>query len=172
MLRAATSELHALVDARFSGPFDRDEEAYAGFLAALARVVVPLERALEQGGVEHVLPDWAERRRSEALANDLADLEEPLRDPMPVDPVDGEARQFGMLYVLEGSRLGGKLLLQRALAHPQQQVRSATRYLAHGADKAFWPSFVSRLESSEAVAASPDEAVAGARAAFTLFGAT
>ncbi|MCW5734077.1 MAG: hypothetical protein KIS73_08125 [Enhydrobacter sp.] len=91
--------------------------------------------------------------------------------PREIDPplVGGEARQFGIVYVLEGSRLGGKLLMRRALAHPDFRVRAATRFLSHGAGFDLWSSFLVRLEASPAVTREPDEAVAGARAAFALF---
>lgn len=76
-----------------------------------------------------------------------------------------------MLYVLEGSRLGGKLLLRRALANPDRQMRSATRYLGHGDGRDLWRFFLERLEASPTVASAPDAAVAGARDAFSLFAA-
>jgi heme oxygenase len=74
-----------------------------------------------------------------------------------------------MLYVLEGSRLGGRLLLRRTLANPDPQVRSATRYLGHGGGRDLWRPFLEQLEASTAVAAAPDTAIAGAREAFALF---
>ena len=169
LLRAATADLHAEVDARFSGNFSRDTTAYTDFLSALAGALVPLEHALEESGVERILPDWPERRRAALVFADLETLA--VEPPLPADApaVAGEAQQFGVAYVLEGSRLGGKLLLRRALAHPDERVRAATRYLSHGADRDFWPSFVKRLEASSAVTRAPDEAVAGARMAFSLF---
>ena len=167
MLRAATADLHAAVDARFSGSF-QGVVSYAALLSALAAALVPIERALEASGIVRVLPDWPRRRRTDLLLADLAVLGAPL--PIEVDPpeVKGEARQFGVAYVVEGSRLGGKLLLRRALAHPDERVRAATGYLAHGASD-LWPSFVARLEASTAVSRAPEEAVAGARLAFSLF---
>jgi len=169
LLRAATADLHAKVDARFSGNFSGGAVGYSGFLAALASALVPLERALEEGGIERILPDWPERRRAALVVADLEALDVAVPPSADPPPVTGEARQFGVAYVLEGSRLGGKLLLRRALADPDQRVRAATRYLSHGADRDLWPSFVKRLESSAAVSRAPDEAVTGARLAFSLF---
>ncbi len=80
-----------------------------------------------------------------------------------------EARLFGRLYVLEGSRLGGKLLVKRALANADPQVRAATNYLGHGAGADFWRGFLQRLEDSAAVAAAPERTMLGAREAFGLF---
>lgn len=169
MLRAATAALHAEVDARFSGPFDTDKNAYGAFLTALARAVLPLEGALEQGGVERMFPDWPARRRSAELEHDLEILGIPVPSPVPVSVTRNEARLFGRLYVLEGSRLGGKLLVKRALANADPQVRAATNYLGHGAGADFWRGFLQRLEDSAAVAAAPDRTMLGAREAFGLF---
>lgn len=86
-----------------------------------------------------------------------------------VDGVGGEARQFGILYVLEGSRLGGKILARQAEAHSDPLIRTATHYLRHGENESFWPSFLGALESSPAVRRAPDEAICGARFAFGRF---
>ncbi|WP_422010645.1 biliverdin-producing heme oxygenase [Reyranella sp.] len=169
MLRAATAALHDEVDARFSGPFETDKSAYAAFLVALARAVRPLEAALEEGGVERILPDWAERRRSQALERDLEILAVPVPAAIPVGVTRDEARVYGRLYVLEGSRLGGRVLVKRALANADPKVRAATNYLRHGVGADYWRGFLERLERSAAVAASPERTMLGAREAFGLF---
>lgn len=169
VLRTATADLHAVVDARFSADFASDSEAYGRFLTALGSVVLPLEAAFEAADVERLLPDWSQRRRAPALRSDLEALGLPPPRLLPIAPPRGEARLFGMLYVLEGSRLGGKLLLRRALANPDARVRSATRYLGHGDGRDLWRPFLQRLEASTAVACSPDATIAGARQAFALF---
>lgn len=171
LLRTATADLHAVVDARFSGDFASDKAAYGRFLTALGSTVLPLEAAFEAVDVERLLPDWPQRRRAASLRSDMATLDLPIPFPRPVEPPRGEARLFGMLYVLEGSRLGGKLLLRRALANPDRQMRSATRYLGHGDGRDLWRPFLERLETSSAVASAPDAAIAGARDAFSLFAA-
>jgi len=168
-LRTATADLHADVDAGFSGPFGSDAAAYGEFLQSLARVIVPVERALDSAGVQRLLPDWPDRRRTDALIQDLRDLDLEPRTEVEVPPIRGEAHQFGALYVIEGSRLGGALLLRRARENVDPRVRAATRYLGHGAGRNFWPSFLVRLEASVAVMEAPDEAVAAARMVFMLF---
>jgi heme oxygenase len=169
MLRSATADLHAEVDARFAGSFEGSAAAYAGFLSALSAVLPPLERALERACIRRTVPDWDERRRASLLLDDLEALgSAPARETDPPN-VEGEARQLGIVYVLEGSRLGSKLLLRRALSHPDPHVRTATRYLSHGAGRDLWSSFLLRLDSSCEVSRAPEEAVAGARAAFIMF---
>jgi heme oxygenase len=169
MLRSATADLHAVVDARFSGPFDCDRAAYVSFLLALARVVPPLEAQLEAAGVVRLLPDWPDRRRSAALRDDLDLLGTPMPGAAPVSQPRNEAQMLGMVYVLEGSRLGGKLLLRRVLDNPDPAVRAATRYLGHGVGRDLWRSFLERLEASAGAAAAPQDVVLGARTTFGLF---
>ncbi len=82
---------------------------------------------------------------------------------------DRRGALFGRLYVLEGSRLGGKLLVKRAAESDDPQVRAATHYLGHGAESDFWRGFLERLESSAAVKGSPQRTLLGAREAFGLF---
>ncbi len=169
MLRAATADLHAAVDARFAGPFDCDRGAYVRFLMSLARAVPPLEAGLEAGGVARLFPDWRERCRAAILRDDLARLNARMPVAAAVEPPRNDAEMLGMVYVLEGSRLGGRLLLRRALDNSDAAVRAATRYLSHGTDRDLWRSFVERLESSPAAAAHPQDTVLGARIAFGLF---
>jgi heme oxygenase len=171
VLRTATADLHAVVDARFSTDFGVDSQAYGRFLTALGSVVLPLEAAFEAAGVERLLPDWPQRRRAPSLRLDLETLGVPVPVPLPLAPPRSDARLFGMLYVLEGSRLGGKLLLRRVVATPDAKVRSATRYLGHGDGRDLWRPFLERLESSAAVACAPAATIAGAREAFGLFAA-
>jgi heme oxygenase len=169
LLREATADLHREIDERFSGPFGTDRTAYQAFLGALARAVLPLEAALEAGGVGALLPDWTARRRSPALAADISALGLDLPASAGLTEIRGEPLQFGTLYVLEGSRLGAKLLLRRVLGHPDPVVRGATHYLSHGADRDLWRPFVDRLEASDAVRDAPDQVIAGARSAFLAF---
>ena len=168
-LRASTADLHAVVDARFAPMLGCGEAGYRSFLLASAAAVFALERALLAADVDAILPDWAQRARTAALRADLADLGVTDVPVAPPPLLAGEARQFGALYVLEGSRLGAKLLLPELLARGSTRVRAATRYLRHGEGRRLWPSFLAQLESSQATRRCPDDAIAGARAAFALF---
>ena len=74
----------------------------------------------------------------------------PMSRSRPPPPLAGAARMFGALYVLEGSRLGAKLLVPDLLAGGSTRVRAATRYLRHGEGHRLWQSFLAHLESSQA----------------------
>ncbi len=143
---------------------------YIEFLSASASVILTLEHALSEAGATRLLPDWEERKRGDALLADLDALGAAPGYPV-LAQVGGDAEQFGFLYVLEGSRLGAAVVLRATEAAGDPRMLRATRYLRHGEGRRFWPSFLAQLETSPAVAHAPDEAIAGARAAFSLFDA-
>lgn len=169
LLRSATADCHAEVDARFAPMVANGSSRYAEFLSASAAALWPLEQALNAADVVHLLPDWNERSRSAALDADLAELGIPCPPITSAPRLDGEAFLFGVLYVLEGSRLGAKFLTRQILVSGDPQLHRATRYLRHGEGKPFWQTFLARLESSSAVWRAPERAVAGAVAAFDCF---
>jgi heme oxygenase (biliverdin-IX-beta and delta-forming) len=169
LLRSATADCHAEVDARFAPMVANGASRYAEFLSASAAALWPLERALNAADVTRILPDWEDRSRSAALDADLSELGIPCPAAAPVPRLDGEAFLFGVLYVLEGSRLGAKLLTRQILGSSNPHLHRATRYLQHGEGKPLWQTFLARLESSIAVRRSPERAVAGAVAAFACF---
>ncbi len=110
-LRAATAGAHARVDAAFGGFDLTDRAGYAAFLHAHADALAPLEDALDAAGAERLFPDWPQRRRAPLLRTDLATLGSdatPLAAPLPA--LSGDGAIAGTLYVLEGSRLGGRFL--------------------------------------------------------------
>jgi heme oxygenase len=168
-LRNATAELHAELDSRLAPLIKQGDAGYARFLLRSAAALLPMERALAEANVAALLPDWPLRSRSRAIRLDLAALALREPSPLPAPEVRSEAFQFGMLYVLEGSRLGARLVLREAQAELGEAVRVATRYLSHGQGQPFWPTFLRRLEKSSSVRRQPELTVAGARAAFRYF---
>jgi heme oxygenase len=169
-LRTATADAHARLDARLAASDLTDRHAYGRFLTAIASALVPLETALESAGVARSMPDWPERTRSAAVLSDLAVLgaapPRPLGFTLP--PLANEPSLFGTLYVLEGSRLGARLLHARVLTSPDPLVRRATAYLCHGAGESLWRSFVSRLEDA-APGLDQESVIAAARQTFDMF---
>jgi heme oxygenase len=168
-LRAATADLHAELDCGLAPLIKHGDAGYARFLLCSAAALLPIEQALAAADVATLLPDWPLRSRSHFIRLDLAELMlcEPRLFPPP--EVCDEAFQFGMLYVLEGSRLGARLLLREAQARLSPAARTATRYLSHGQGQPLWPTFLQRLEASPDVRRNPKQAAIGACAAFRLF---
>lgn len=130
-LREATAHAHETVDAAFGGYDLTDRDSYVRFLSAHAEVMVPLEAALDDAGADAVTADWGMRKRGELILADLAALDahrtqaEPVEAgliPRPFDKLRVSAGSgfsaggdklptlAGVLYVVEGSRLGGRFL--------------------------------------------------------------
>ena len=167
ILRNATSEDHARLDATL-GAFDLcTVPGYRRFLEINAAALLPLERSLERAGVRAVLPDWDDRARTAAILSDLAGLG---GRPAPLDApeLSGRAAMFGTLYVLEGSRLGAAYLLRTVKACSDPMISGTTAFLGHGAGRQFWPHYLAALEA-HADELAEDDLVRSAHAAFDLF---
>lgn len=164
-LRAATAPQHERVDAAFSAYQLDQTEGYRAFLQAHAQVLIPLEIELERAGIDTMLNDWPVRSRRQALLADLRTLgcaEAPLTQP-GVAPSPGWS--WGAAYVIEGSRLGGRVLSRRvAEANPSAPLR----YLSHGSATPLWPSFLQQLEQ-QGSACDWSEVINGANTAFERF---
>lgn len=171
-LRRATSPSHQRLDAAFAGLDLRRRPDYERFLLVNARVVPALESALEQGGVERLLPDWPRRRRTEALHHDLERLclAAPAVEPPSSAPgTTSGLAQLGIAYALEGSRLGARLLLRAVEASPDAAVRAASAFLRHGTTSGLWRSFLEQLNRHPGAGRGAAEVEAGARAVFDAY---
>lgn len=164
-LRAATSQDHAALDATVVGWRIETPLGYGAFLSASAAALAPLELALERGGVADWLPDWSKRTRRATLDRDLAalGLEAP---PFRIAAVPSPEFGAGLLYVLEGSRLGARFLARQVQAGGAGLPLS---YLTHGDGEDLWRSFLVWLDAKPKVGFRTDEAVDGARYGFQVF---
>ena len=164
-LWVATLREHEALDALVTRSHLETRAGYSAFLSASAQALIPLELALERAGVADWLPDWPSRSRRRALESDLHQLGvRPLAPSTAAIP--SPAFGAGVLYVLEGSRLGGRLL--------SRQVRAADAdlpiaYLSHGLEQNLWRAFLTWLEASPKVDCRTDIVEAGARYGFRCF---
>jgi len=172
---------HLLSPTLSAAAYRRILEGFDGFLeAAETQVLIPAQAWF----AEHGFP-WTSRRSD--LARDLADLTEAgtgpgpdaqRRSPSPpalgpalgpgVGLAPGHGTALGVLYVVEGSRLGGRGIarhLQKALPRP---IQGATRFLGSpGADiSAHWKAVGTLIDGQGHAPAVADEAVEAARHAF------
>lgn len=167
-LRAATAQAHEQLDALFS-TFDlSDRQGYATFLRAQAGAFMVVETALDHAGVAQFVGDWQDRRRSAALLDDLATLGAPAPTLTSASASASElairfgtpAAFLGSLYVLEGSRLGGALLIKSVPADLPRAFLSA-------GSSGSWRAFVALLDER---LQTPGEIEAAAAAAIATFG--
>jgi heme oxygenase len=167
-LREATRPAHARLDAAFGALDLTSRVGYRAFLEATAAALIPLEQTLESSGIVEAFSEWPCRVRRHALRADLAALggtARPLPLPAPFEPDE----MLGVLYVLEGSRLGARVLIETVAASTDWIVREAAAYLRHGEDARLWPTFLTALAHRAANGADAARVTAGAELAFALF---
>lgn len=166
-LREGTREDHERVDAAFAAFDLANRRHYAAFLHAHAEVLLPLEAALDAGGAERITPDWAERKRAPRIREDLAFLRDMTMQAPPAAPpewrLDTPQAVAGALYVLEGSRLGGKFLAR------QLPVDFPRAYLASDQAAEKWRNLLDRIDMILYEPAPLQSALAAARHAFAAF---
>jgi heme oxygenase len=169
-LREACADAHHQLDARLGVLDLRRLQDYRLFLEINAAALLPLEAALVSARVERLFPDWDRRSRSDAILADIARLGGIVR-PSSTPEALGSGGILGTMYVLEGSRLGARVLLRRALESPHLAVLEARAYLGHGVGSDFWQSFNATLEFHGARLNDHRPVVRAARRAFDLFAA-
>jgi heme oxygenase len=108
-LRDATADNHAAVDLEFSRYDLADIASYGEFLCAHARALGGVEQRLT--AERSTLPAWSPRMP--CLKADLEALGLPLPDSSPFKGDFSSAMVHGVLYVVEGSRLGSAVLSRR-----------------------------------------------------------
>lgn len=145
-LRDLTRGDHERLDA-LVGHFG-DSRSYTRYLEGMAAFRAPVERALLQADTSAILGEWQPGLVSAELAQDLRDLGREnvaaVGDfPLPADR-DG---LLGVLYVLEGSALGARVLVRRAAALGFTAEHGARHLAAQTARPQAWPQFVALLDS-------------------------
>jgi heme oxygenase len=159
-LRDATRQAHDRLDRRFSALNLASISDYGDFLRSHAAAFLPVEQALERSGAAALIAGWHDIKRGDALKSDLDALGLASPPPESAPDFDGRAELLGGLYVLEGSRLGGKIL------HKAAGRGFPTRFLASRTPAGHWRSFVAMLE--EMLYSDGDRATAGATAVRTF----
>ena len=168
-LKSQTRIAHERVDRAF-GRFDLSQPiGYRCFLEAHHAVLPGCERVLSLSDAETLLPDWSKRLRTGALEHDLHAVGSyPINDMDCLNPLAPSAA-YGMLYVLEGSRIGGAVLASRLPANSDAICQGATHYLRHGEGLHLWSSFVAAFNASSHVNDEIDAVLASALSTFGLF---
>lgn len=172
-LRTETQEAHEALEAH---PVSRaiaaehiTQESYVRYLQIMERVVQGMESALEPRLQAHV-PDIRDRSKAALLASDLQALNAGA-NPFPafaeLDHNPATAHAFGAYYVLEGSALGGRVILKQ-LPADLREPGDKTRYFAgYGAQTGpMWQRFLGDFSNYVLDAREEALAIDGARSAF------
>jgi heme oxygenase len=161
-LRAATAAAHARVDSLYSRLDLSRPGDYGRFLASHAAAFIPIEEALAAAGADALIPSWSRRRRSKALLDDLTALGVTAPTSKPAPPFDDSAAVLGGLYVLEGSRLGGAVLVRGVAAG------LPTAFLAPETTSS-WRAVTTLLDARLATPFALAKATSAANAVFSVF---
>jgi heme oxygenase len=136
---------------------------YSRFLIAQSSASLAVEQSLEKAGVADVIEDWPERRRSHLLRDDLARLNLDAVTLQPPTSFGSSAEILGAVYVLEGSRLGGKILRKQVLHN------APMRFLGADGKPGAWRGFLASLDSQLCDQDQIDLAVDSARGVFATY---
>ncbi len=169
-LRSATQAQHTLLDS--SLPLARPDAGLADYLQHLAvlqgwmaELAPLLARTPWGGGYLQALRDDLDEA-GDAGTSALASVADAAGDPAADVPGDGSlAYALGVAYVVEGSQLGGQVLLRRLR---QAGLAHGLRYLEGrgAATGAHWGAFLKALRASLTEPADVAAACAGAHWAF------
>lgn len=154
-LRQATRSAHQRVDHHpVLSPLLRPGLSLAVYRLALARLY-PAVSGLEQT-LGKALEAWSWRypmvTRTELLAQDLRALDQPLAARWRFPEPHNEAEMVGMLYVLEGSRLGGEVIARCV----GQQLGSSLPCRFFGATPLAADTWAAFWREAEAACSEPD----------------
>lgn len=161
-LRAATAAAHRRVDALYAHLNLSLRDHYACFQLGHAAAYLPIEAALIGGDVGRFSTGCSPSRRGDRLRDDLAKLGLTV-PPLAVAPdFSSAAERLGGHYVLEGSRLGGAVLV-RGVAPDLP-----TAFLAPETGSS-WRAFTALIDTRLSSAAALAKAKSAANAVFSVF---
>lgn len=171
-LRTATHSAHRAVESlplmRALMSADIDPSTYTDVLRRQWRV----HAGWEQANADWLRAQaWAYRPRTPALRADLDWLQAGAPDgaPMPAPRVVDDASGWGMLYVVEGSALGGQVIA-RHLRRTRPELAGALRHFGAATPPGQeWPRFQALLERHLRDTTALARAIDGARALFAHF---
>lgn len=172
-LKFETSQVHDQVEASskmgrlLQEDLTRDE--YIRLLARMYSIYEPLEAALRTTkGIKGWLPDYDKRWKTESLRQDLKSLDAEIPAKNTPIQIYTFPEAVGMLYVLEGSTLGARVIAQ-SLRKRDFINQDQLTFFTHYGDQSgsYWQRFLAALENIQPQ--DHDAALAGAKRAFQLF---
>jgi heme oxygenase len=131
--------------------------------------------AVEQAAAPHLAAVWLDplRRDLEGLRLDLVDLAAPRaqQDAASGLGITAPAEAWGALYVMEGARLGGRVIAKRIAAACGISAAFGGRYLHDEEEPTAvrWRRFLERLEDALDDVGRRERALVATRRTFALF---
>jgi len=152
-LKRATNEAHERVESvvRDAGMFE-SREGFRRYLAATFEMRSRYERLLDMNRANLVWADFPTRKIADLVGQDVADLGGVAVNPEQVDSQALSAgKLLGIMYVLEGSSLGARILVKSAANMGLTPDFGARHLFKQAEDRGAWRSFIAAMSvSSEA----------------------
>jgi heme oxygenase (biliverdin-IX-beta and delta-forming) len=131
-------------------------EDYAAVLQCFYSYYLPIEQAIQQHVSSSILPDIERRRTALLIVDDLAFLGMPVDETKAaaLPQINNIAQAFGVLYVLEGSTLGGKVIAKMLAKNPALPLPPGALNFFNGYKDAtgkMWTNFVEVLNQQQDV---------------------
>ncbi|HEX8577281.1 MAG TPA: biliverdin-producing heme oxygenase [Flavobacterium sp.] len=148
-------------------------DAYAQYLQLMYTIVFQFEQHIFPV-VEKVVPDSNKRKKSFLLLRDLKHINAEKINLLPLftnAPHDFSVPfALGMLYVLEGSTLGGRFILKNIQENLRLDEENGASYFAGYGNKtgSYWKQFLQFLTEYESITHTEKEIIAGADYAFRV----
>lgn len=149
-LKRATNEAHERVESivRDAGMF-QSLEGFRRYLAATFEMRSRYEQLLDENGAERVWADYPSRKIAELVAQDIADLGGALGNAEQADlKIRTAGELFGIMYVLEGSSLGARVLVKSAADLGLTSGFGARHLFKQAEDRGAWRSFIAAMSAS------------------------
>ncbi|WP_336945694.1 biliverdin-producing heme oxygenase [Asaia sp. HN010] len=145
-LRARVHEAHENLDGLI-GALETARD-YQRYLMGMAAFRLAAEAAIEICRFPSWLDAWQPISTRVALKEDLATLRLPCVTVPALAPPETDSGLLGMLYTLEGSALGARLIAKRAKALGYDEVFGATHLAVQTAAPENWRVFLDLLEAA------------------------
>lgn len=149
--------------------------AYSLYLSLMHDVVSDYEKHIYPL-VENVILDISERKKADLILKDLKNIgEEKKKGHTFLKHSDQKFSipfALGMLYVLEGSTLGGRFILKNIQENLGLDEENGVSYFSGYGNKtgSYWKKFLAYFTEFEAQNNTEEEIIAGADFAFTIIG--
>jgi heme oxygenase (biliverdin-IX-beta and delta-forming) len=156
-LRQQTAGHHAIAESRLLPLLENitTRQQYAHLLRMLYGFYAPVEEAICFHLNENDVPDIGERRNSSLILDDLQALsgfQNSILFCNDLPLIDNKASAFGALYVLEGSTLGGRVILKMLLKNRTLNLSdNEVRFFGGYGEQtgSMWKSFIAQLNEQE-----------------------
>ncbi|MBX9455817.1 MAG: biliverdin-producing heme oxygenase [Rhizobium sp.] len=125
----------------------RDLASYVRYLEGMAAFRGGVEASLSGANIDEGQQGWRPGLIHRELADDIMDLGGRLPSRLPTfDPPTDDDSILGVFYVLEGSSLGARVLMRRAVALGLSPERGARHLAAQASRPGAWARLVTMID--------------------------